>query len=198
MITVAVHYRLASVVGGESSRGGVFMSCACGCGSDAKKRYVRGHNSKRSPGPIEPRFWGHVDQNGERPAFAPHLGRCWIWKGRCNPKGYGMFDIDSRTAKAAHRVSYEWRVGPIAPGLQLDHLCRVRHCVNPSHLEAVTNSVNVLRGLCGQLRLPQSHCKRGHAFLGENLSYDRRDGSRRCKTCIADSGRRHRARQRLA
>jgi hypothetical protein len=86
----------------------------------------------------------------------PNTG-CWLWTGYVDRHGYGQF----KGAKqgSAHRWSYEYHAGPIPEGLQLDHLCRVRSCVNPAHLEPVTCRVNVSRGLvqgnswaCGQTR----------------------------------------------
>lgn len=70
---------------------------------------------------------------------------CWIWLGRINGFGYGELKCGERRLKA-HRVSYEHHVGPIPEGLDLDHLCRVRPCVNPEHLEPVTRSENIRRG----------------------------------------------------
>jgi hypothetical protein len=75
------------------------------------------------------RFLAKVDKADE----------CWLWTARKNYKGYGMFRLGSRVPYA-HRVAYEHYVGPIPEGLQLDHICRVRHCVNPDHLEPVTNA----------------------------------------------------------
>ena len=70
---------------------------------------------------------------------------CWIWRGRIAPNGYGRLG-----SKYAHRVMYELHVGPIPTGLDVDHLCRVRHCVNPRHLEPVTRSENLRRGKSGE------------------------------------------------
>lgn len=71
---------------------------------------------------------------------------CWLWQGAKNPDGYGQMDHRWFTF-GAHRVSYLAFVGPIPEGLVIDHLCRVRHCVNPAHLEAVTSAENIRRGL---------------------------------------------------
>ncbi len=71
---------------------------------------------------------------------------CWLWVGKVNRGGYGVTSVAGKT-RSAHRVSYEWHVGPIPIGLDLDHLCRVRRCVNPDHLEPVTRRENINRGL---------------------------------------------------
>jgi hypothetical protein len=71
---------------------------------------------------------------------------CWLWTGGRKPTGYGNFKAHSKSTVNAHRWSYEQHVGPIPDGLVLDHLCRVRHCVNPAHLEPVTTRVNLARG----------------------------------------------------
>jgi hypothetical protein len=75
----------------------------------------------------------------------PKLGECWVWLSRLNRNGYGRLKWEGRDLMA-HRLSYEVHVGPIPDGLVLDHLCRVRCCVNPSHLEPVTVQVNTPRG----------------------------------------------------
>ncbi len=113
---------------------------------------------------------------------------CLLWTASKTTNGYGLFA--SKRTKVAHRWVYEHVRGPIPKGLELDHLCRVRHCVNPWHLEAVTHRENILRGdppMASQAR--QSHCKRGHAFTPENTyTYTNKSGShRKCRTC--DSGR---------
>lgn len=90
----------------------------------------------------------------------------------------------------AHRVVYEELVGPIPDGLMLDHLCRVRHCVNPEHLEPVTNRENVLRGEGHSAKAARAtHCLKGHPYAGENLRI-LSNGWRRCRAC-------HRERERI-
>jgi hypothetical protein len=74
---------------------------------------------------------------------------CWLWIGALDKEGYGVFGINGKQ-KRAHRVSYEAHIGKIPDGLCLDHKCRVRCCVNPSHLEAVTNKENIRRGDTGK------------------------------------------------
>jgi hypothetical protein len=82
-----------------------------------------------------------------------------------------------------HRVVYEALVKPIPVGLVLDHLCRVRHCVNPAHLEPVTQRENVLRGeTAPAANKAKTHCVRGHPFSGQNLIL-RKSGVRECRTC---------------
>lgn len=72
-------------------------------------------------------------------------GRCWEWTGGRDGNGYGRIRVGGRQ-QGAHRISYELFVGPVPTGLELDHLCRLRHCVNPGHLEPVTHAENMRRG----------------------------------------------------
>lgn len=94
------------------------------------------------------RFWDRTDLNGPVPEYRPDLGPCWLWSGALH-NGYGGFFADGQRWRV-HRWSYEFLVGPIPEGLHLDHLCRVRHCVNPAHLEPVTNQENIRRGEAGK------------------------------------------------
>lgn len=112
----------------------------------------------------------------------PDLGSCWLGKAVVRRDGYWQFWLNGKHVYA-HRFSYEHHKGSIPDGLDIDHLCRRRHCVNPDHLEAVTTQVNLLRGLTIQaFNAAKTHCKRGHAFDAMN-TFRRPDGSRKCRKC---------------
>lgn len=109
---------------------------------------------------------------------------CWIWCGRVNENGYGWVS-DNGKLRLAHRVAYEKVKGSIPSGLVLDHLCGVPGCVNPNHLEAVTQQENLRRGngVCAK-RSRQTHCKNGHEFTPENTARNSvRPTHRKCKAC---------------
>ncbi len=99
--------------------------------------------------------------------------------------------------KYAHRVAYEQTVGPVPSGLELDHRCRIRCCVNPAHLEAVTRQENVRRGTQGWDQKAKTHCAQGHEFSPEN-THRTKEGYRQCIQCKRETTRRWRlARQRV-
>lgn len=125
------------------------------------------------------RFWARVNKYG--PCSPPAIGVCWIWEGRKNPDGYGCFDYE-HTPVLAHRFSFTEVYGDVPEGLQLDHLCRVRHCVNPSHLEAVPQLENVRRGLAGQHYRMITQCPRGHSY-DEGNTVHTAQGKRYCRAC---------------
>ena len=104
----------------------------------------------------------------------PNTG-CWLWMKKTDAAGYGIFNAFG--PKRAHRAMYEVCVGPIPDGLFIDHLCRVKCCVNPAHLEAVTPAENTKRAYAFV-----THCKFGHAFDEDN-TYRTRNGSRQCRIC---------------
>lgn len=112
----------------------------------------------------------------------PDAKGCWLWVGFTGRDGYGRHQAAGRH-RLAHRTAYEAFVGPIPDGLQLDHLCRVRHCVNPEHLEAVTQQINVLRGVSPIAQhARKTHCINGHPFNAENTRFNHR-GWRQCRAC---------------
>jgi hypothetical protein len=119
---------------------------------------------RRSP---EYRFWAKVEKTDT----------CWLWQGGKDGSGYGLFKFEG-TQRRAHRVSYLWANGSIPDGLEIHHHCRVRVCVRPDHLEAVTRIENVMF----QARAHPSHCKWGHPLSGENL-YVLPSGQRQCREC---------------
>lgn len=84
----------------------------------------------------------------EKVHFEPNSG-CWLWAGADNASGYGKLAIGHSARVYAHRASYELAKGPIPDGMHLDHLCRVTCCINPDHLEPVTNRENARRGQAG-------------------------------------------------
>lgn len=126
---------------------------------------------------------------------------CWVWQGprrggRYDERPYGSFGKGY-----AHRWSYQYFNGPIPQGLEIDHLCRVRLCVNPEHLEAVTRLVNTMRGTLSAVQKARhariTHCPQGHPYDESNtyVRHDRPAGGRLCKTCGVN---RTRERRRLA
>jgi len=117
--------------------------------------------------------WSRVDRSGN----------CWVWVGGLS-RGYGRFQLNGRKGPRvlAHRLVWEELCGPVPRGFELDHLCRNKRCVNPSHLEVVTHRENVLRGDGLAAReAKQTHCKWGHPFDGENTVI--RQGKRYCRAC---------------
>lgn len=159
--------------------------CKCGCGTPTPWMpknaryaiYADGHNPRR-PRPRAERFWEKVDKAGPN--------GCWLWTASLNEHGYGYFGrgrgVTGVTTKA-HRVAYELVVGPLPEGMVLDHICSVRSCVNPAHLEPVTQRENLRRSpvVITTVYAARTKCARGHEFTGENLIV--RDGVRVCRAC---------------
>jgi hypothetical protein len=112
----------------------------------------------------------------------PETG-CWMWTAHINKvTGYGEF-WDGTRLRGAHAFSYEAHKGPLPKGLEPDHLCRRRPCVNPAHLEAVTRLENLLRGDTNvALGRTRTHCAKGHPLDGDNVYLTPR-GWRRCRKC---------------
>ena len=120
----------------------------------------------------------------------PNSG-CWLWDGALIHSGYGTFSVNNRR-RLAHRVSYEMEKGTIPAGLEIDHLCRLRSCVNPAHLEAVTPSQNVRRSLSpAALNAKRIECPQGHSLSGNNVEL-LKGKWRICRRCRVDRNRRRR------
>lgn len=125
-------------------------------------------------------FWEKVDASGP----------CWEWRGAKYPNGYGNFQPSGPLANGAHRIAWEYLVGPIPPGLFIDHLCRNHGCVNSDHLEPVTPSENTRRGATpavNRLRWADpTHCKNGHLIAENNLLKEGSRGRTRwlCRQCV--------------
>jgi hypothetical protein len=136
-----------------------------------KPQDYHGHWTKVDP---VSRFWQKLEKTDS----------CWLWTAGLFTDGYGLF-WDGKKTVGAHRFSYELLVGVIPIGLVLDHLCRVRSCVNPAHLEPVTHRENILRGDgIAARRARQTHCVRGHELIGENIDrVSTRPSARHCRTC---------------
>ncbi len=105
---------------------------------------------------------------------------CWVWQ-RSGANGYGQLNYEGKH-RYAHRAAYELVKGPIPDGFQIDHLCRTPACINPDHLEAVTQRENLIRGdTIPAANAQATHCPQGHRYAGANLIID--GHSRRCRTC---------------
>lgn len=135
------------------------------------------------------RFWPRVNKTDT----------CWLWTGYIKPNGYATFypgggrHVDK---VYVHRWAYEATRGPIPNGLEIDHLCNVRHCVNPAHLDAVSRRENLDRRNEAQgwerlqpsgPRILKTHCKRSHPFDADNTYWHQ--GYRYCKSCRRDRGK---------
>ena len=132
---------------------------------------------------LEERFWAKVIKTDS----------CWLWQGYCNKvTGYGQIEING-SPKLVHILSYELTRGTIPEGMELDHLCRNRICVNPAHLEPVPHRENVLRGINACARNSRvTHCPKGHPYDLLN-TYRRPDGGRDCKMCQRERTRIYKA-----
>lgn len=133
-------------------------------------------------------FWGKVKISSSN--------ECWEWTGQLSKKGYGQANYQGKKGVGAHRVAWFLTEGayPQYP-MTLDHLCRNRKCVNPVHLEVVTDKENVLRGFGPPaVNKRKTHCINGHPFSGENLLHYGQ--GRMCRTChLATSAANARARR---
>lgn len=129
----------------------------------------------------EATFWRKVDKHGPLPEHREDLGPCWLWEAGISKRGYAKWK-PPRTfpiqTYIAHRVSFFLINGPIPVDRpQLDHLCRVRRCVNPDHLEPVTLAENLKRGFAAI-----THCPAGHLYDEQN-TYWATVGGYQCRSC---------------
>lgn len=131
--------------------------------------------TQRSSRSDHDRFWSKVrlDETG-----------CWLWLGATTEDGYAQFSTreNKHGWELGHRWIYRHTIGEIPDGFTLDHLCRIRHCVHPGHLEPCTNQENTLRGVgLAAMNAVKTHCSRGHEF-SESNTYTR-IGKRWCRIC---------------
>jgi hypothetical protein len=140
---------------------------------------------------VQERFWSNVENQGDD---------CWAWLGVLSQTtGYGLWHrrVDGNLITVgAHRFAYEETIGEIPPGLVIDHLCRNRQCVNPHHLEPVSQRENTLRGVGPSAEnARKTHCKRGHKFTPENtyLKPGKYGPQRICRICTREAARRRRS-----
>ena len=122
----------------------------------------------------------------------PNCG-CWIWLGSLFLSGYASFQFGGKNVRA-HKFSYEKERGPVPHGMVLDHICRMKCCVNPDHLECVTQKINMRRHFSKHHKY-KTHCPKGHPYSGENL-YVNPKGQRVCRECVRGSVRRYQQRNR--
>lgn len=126
-----------------------------------------------------------IDENG-----------CWIWTGAKMKNGYGRFGAGHNQVRFAHRWIYEQIHGKLSDGLVIDHLCRNPSCVNPEHLEAVTQRENILRGMAfPATNAKKTHCPQGHEYTPENTIISSRN-QRHCRTCHQERDRNRKRNQR--
>jgi hypothetical protein len=179
--------------------------CECGCGKATtivtrnlrnegvmkgeSRRFVSGHQMRGRP--RLPSWNPPYDEERRKEAILSRFrreGECLIWTGTLNDYGYGIVSWHGRY-RLVHVLQYEWTIGPVPDGKELDHLCRRHACGEPLHLEAVTHRVNMLRGQTfAALHAAKTHCVHGHEFTPENTRIRR--GARECRTCARDRQRR--------
>jgi len=135
--------------------------------------------------PLLENYWSKVEKTNS----------CWNWTASTNQKGYGRIGLWGLLIQT-HRLAYQLKNGMIPKDMTVDHLCRNRRCVNPDHLEAVTNRENIMRGegICSKFA-KQTHCKRGHPLTRDNIYST--PGRRNCVTCARERGRNQEAKAKI-
>lgn len=143
---------------------------------------------------FEQRFWAKIEPAG--------VEECWNWTSVLTYAGYGQITIPGHRVARAHRVAFELLICEIPEGLQLDHLCRNRRCVNPWHLEPVNGRVNTMRGTSfAAVNAAKTHCDNGHPFDEANTRwYKTKRGApaRTCRKCSNAFSKAYKARKAAA
>ena len=164
-----------------------YWNCVCDCGNHrivAAASLVRGLS--KSCGCLCLETVMTMEQFLDKHVPNRQPGQCWLWTGAIGPTGYGSCRWKRKT-RAAHRLVYEHLIGPVPEGLELDHLCKTRHCVNPAHLEPVTHAENLRRGI--NYWRDRTHCISGHEYTAETIRW-RPTGHRICRICEQEKHRR--------
>lgn len=157
-----------------------YGTCHCGCNGQTRLapksdprdgsvkgvpyRYIYQHQHRTTPFPYEIMDCGYKTP-------------CWVWVWSKYSNGYGAYN-GGHGHNSAHVIYWQEKNGPIPEGMELDHLCNQRPCVNPDHMEAVTHLENMTRA-----RLRRTHCKRGHERNDTNSKPEKGTNSRRCMIC---------------
>lgn len=164
-----------------------------------RKHYQRLMKTGSTAPPVGSTLRGRLLSNLVVDLNAPRLidnSACWLWTRYRDEDGYGHIARNGR-APGVHIVAWELFRGPVPDGLELDHLCRVRHCANPDHLEPVTRAENVGRTPLHAFALANAakdKCDSGHEFTEAN-TYTKRNGSRECRACRRGWAARYKARK---
>jgi hypothetical protein len=142
-----------------------------------QRRHGGLHDARAQRSDPVARFWSQVNKTDT----------CWLWTGGLNNGGYGRYSTgDGSIGPHVYAVLLDGREVP--DGMEVDHLCRVRHCVRPDHLDVVTHTTNVRRSLPHRAQLPT--CRNGHELTLDNVMPSQ--GKRACRICVKAAQRRYR------